>query len=75
MLERAGDPSVSPAQASVLLGYGQRLRHLDSVIAEVNEFLGENPGHTGGHTVLLAAYREKDEVLREVIRLQQEMPS
>ena len=38
--------------------------------AEVQGFLGENPGHSGGHTVLLAAYKEKSEVLQEVIDLQ-----
>jgi hypothetical protein len=46
-----------------------RLTHLDSVIAEVQSFLDENPGHARGHTVLLAAYREKDQLLREILEL------
>ena len=42
---------------------------LDSVIAEVQGFLEENPGHAGGDTVLLAAFQEKQQVLGEVLEL------
>ena len=69
VLQRAGDPAVPAEEAAVLLAYRDHLAHLDAVIAEVEGFLNRNPGHAGGHTVLLAAYREKDEVLQEVIRL------
>jgi hypothetical protein len=69
VLQRAGDPELPAEQAAVLLAYRDRLAHLDAVIDEVQGYLNENPGHAGGHTVLLAAYREKDEVLQEVIRL------
>ena len=54
----------------ILLTYRDRLANLDAVIAEVHGFLGESPGHSGGHTVLLAAYKEKSEVLQEIIDLQ-----
>ena len=69
VLARAGDPVVASREASILMAYRDRLSHLDAVIAEVRGFLEENPGHSGGHTLLLAAYREKDEVLREVLSL------
>jgi hypothetical protein len=70
ILARAGDPALPPEQAALLLSYHDRLAHLDSVLADVRGFLEENPGHSGGHTVLLAAYKEKATVLREVLELQ-----
>jgi len=68
-LARASDPLLAGEQAVILLNYQGRLGHLDAVIAEVRGFLDESPGHSGGHTVLLAAYKEKSEVLQEVIDL------
>ncbi|HKY31418.1 MAG TPA: hypothetical protein VJV23_02695, partial [Candidatus Polarisedimenticolia bacterium] len=67
VLGRASDPDLSPDRAAVLLAYRGRLAHLDAVIADVEGFLQANPGHSGGHMVLLAAYKEKTEVLREVL--------
>lgn len=64
------DPALSGEDAAILLTYRDRLANLDAVIAEVHGFLGESPGHSGGHTVLLAAYKEKSEVLQEIIDLQ-----
>lgn len=69
-LARTADPLLPGEQAVVLLNYQGRLEHLDSVIAEVRGFLDETPGHSGGHTVLLAAYKEKSEVLQEIIDLE-----
>jgi anti-sigma-K factor RskA len=69
-LARVDDPLLSGQQAVILLTYRDRLANLDSVIAEVRTFLDESPGNSGGHTVLLAAYKEKSEVLQEVIDLQ-----
>jgi len=69
VIDRATDPSTDPREAAILLSYRDRLHHLDAVIAEVRTFLDENPGHSGGHTVLLAAYDEKDALLRKVIGL------
>ena len=69
VLARAGEPTLDPGRAGILLAYRDRLTHLDSVILEVTGFLEENPGHSGGHTVLLAAYQEKQDVLQEVLDL------
>lgn len=69
VLAKAGEPALDPGSAGVLLAYQDRLTHLGAVIGEVRDFLDENPGHSGGHTVLLAAYREKQQVLEEVLDL------
>jgi hypothetical protein len=67
VLARAGDPDTPPEQAALLLSYRDRLSHLDAVIFEVQSYLEERPGHAGGHTVLLAAYQEKKEVLSALL--------
>ncbi len=64
---QAGEPGFDARRAALLRNYRDRLTHLDTVIAEVRLFLDQNPGHAGGHTVLLAAYRETADVLREVV--------
>lgn len=69
VLVRAEDPDTPPRRAAVLIGYRDRLSYLDEVIGEVDRFLREHPGHAGGHTVLLAAYKEKTEVLEQVLDL------
>jgi len=70
VLDRAGDPELGASQAALLLRYRDRLNYLDSVIAEVQQFLDENPGHGGGHAVLLAAYQEKQQVLGKLLQLE-----
>ena len=67
VLARAEDPELDMNDAALLLNYRDRLTHLDSVIDEVQAFLAEHPGHARGHTVLLAAYDEKDQLLREIL--------
>lgn len=68
LLERAADPDLPPTEAALLLRYRDRLSHLDTVIAEVQLFLDDNPGHSSGHTVLLAAYQDKQQVLVEILQ-------
>lgn len=75
VLEQAGDPALASRQAAILLTYRDRLSHLDAVIAQVEGFLEQSPGHSGGHMVLMAAYKEKAEVLREVLALKSGEPS
>jgi hypothetical protein len=69
ILARAADPDLPPEQAALLLSFRDRLTHLDGVIAEVQGFLDEYPGHAGGNTALLAAYTEKQEVLGKLLEL------
>jgi hypothetical protein len=70
VLARAGDPALPPREAALLLSYRDRLRFLDRTVAEVDAFLAENPNHAKARTVLLAAYVEKTEVLRQVLALE-----
>jgi hypothetical protein len=67
MLERAGDPALPAKDAQRLLAYRNRLRYLDSTIAEVKSYLDENPYQAKARSVLLASYVEKTEILREVV--------
>jgi hypothetical protein len=68
LLERAGDPALPAKEASRLLAYRDRLRYLDSTIAEVKSYLDENPYQAKARAVLLASYVEKTEILREVVQ-------
>jgi hypothetical protein len=67
LLERAGDPSLPAKDAARLMAYRDRLRFLDSTIAEVKTYLDENPYQAKARAVLLASYVEKTEILREVV--------
>ncbi len=69
LLGRARDPETRSADARRLLAYADRLAFLDSTIAEVAAFVDENPGHSHSRVTLLAAYKEKTEILREVLAL------
>jgi hypothetical protein len=75
ILARSEDPSLTASKAAVLIAYRDRLAYLDSTIAEVEGFLDNNPSHSGGRTVLLAAYTEKTEVLSRIISLEEEWAS
>lgn len=75
ILARASDPSLPASRAAILLSYRDRLAYLDSTIAEIQTFLESNQSHSGGRTVLLAAYTEKTEVLSQVIALEEEWAS
>ena len=74
-LAKADDPELSGARAARLMALGNHLRFLDQTIAEINDFLQQNPGHAGVRTTLLAAYTEKTDVLRDVIAFDEEITS
>jgi len=75
ILAQSEDPSLAASKAAILIAYRDRLAFLDSTIAEVEGFLDNNPSHSGGRTVLLAAYTEKTEVLSQIIALEEEWAS
>jgi len=75
ILAQSEDPSLTASKAAILIAYRDRLAFLDSTIAEVEGFLDNNPSHSGGRTVLLAAYTEKTEVLSQIIALEEEWAS
>ncbi|MGB3563390.1 MAG: hypothetical protein WBH85_15750 [Thermoanaerobaculia bacterium] len=71
VLARARDPQLTSRRASRLFEYSDRLAFLDSTIADAQSFVSQNPGHAGARNVLLAAYRDKTDVLREVLALEE----
>lgn len=75
ILAMADDPEFSGARAAHLMALGNHLRFLDQTIAEISDFLDQNPGHAGVRTTLLAAYAEKTDVLRDVIVFDEEITS
>lgn len=78
-LEVAADPILASVenlelqahQAARLMAYRDRLAYLDATIEEIQSYVAGNPGQARGRTLLLAAYKEKTEVLREVLALEE----
>ena len=71
VLARAREPQITSRRASRLFEFRDRLAFLDSTIADAQSFVSQNPGHAGARNVLLDAYREKTDVLREVLALEE----
>ena len=69
VLARSSDPATAPRDAALLLAYRDRLRSLDRTIGEIRGHLARNEGNPTARALLLAAYSEKTEVLREVLAL------
>lgn len=70
LLARAGDPQVGRNDTGKLLAYADRLAFLDSTIEQVRAYIDENPTHPHSRVTLLAAYREKTEILSEILELE-----
>lgn len=71
ILARARDKELASHQAARLMEYGSRIATLDVTIDDVRGFVEQNPGHPRARTMLLDAYKEKRNVLREVIALEE----
>jgi hypothetical protein len=69
VLARSSDPATPPRDAALLLSYRDRLRYLDRTIQEIRGHLALNEGNPTARALLLAAYTEKTDVLREVLAL------
>jgi len=67
ILARANDPGVPAREAARLLAWRDRLASLDRTIREIEEFVAENNGNAAARAALLAAYRDKTDVLRAVL--------
>lgn len=67
ILARANDKELASHLAARLMEYRNRIAALDGTIGDVQGFVEQNPGHPRARTMLLDAYKEKKEVLREVI--------
>jgi len=73
ILARARDKNLRSHQAARLLDYRTRIATLDVTIADVRGFVEQNPGHPRARTMLLDAYKEKKQVLREVLALEERL--
>jgi hypothetical protein len=69
VLARSSDPATPPRDAALLLAYRDRLRYLDRTIEEIQGHLARNEGNPTARALLLAAYTEKTDVLRDVLAL------
>lgn len=71
ILARAKDKELASHRAARLMEYKSRLAMLDVTIDDVQGFVLQNPGHPRARNMLLDAYREKTDILREVIALEE----
>jgi len=71
VLARADDLELQAHEAARLMEYRDRLAYLDATIEEIRGYVGGNPGQARTRTLLLAAYKEKTDVLREVLALEE----
>jgi hypothetical protein len=71
ILARVGDKHLAANRAARLMEYRSRIATLEVTIQDVRGFVEQNPGHPRARTMLLDAYKEKREVLREVIALEE----
>ena len=71
ILAGARDKEVASRKAARLMEFSSRLAALNVAIDDVRGFVQKNPGHPRARTMLLDAYKEKKDVLREVIALEE----
>jgi len=71
ILARVSDISLASHRAGRLLEYRNQIATLDATIGEVRRFVERNPGHPRARAMLLDAYRQKKEILREVVALEE----
>lgn len=71
ILARARNADLAAHEAAVLLEYRNRIASLNVAIDDVRGFVDENPGHPRARTMLQDAYREKTQLLREVLALEE----
>ena len=69
ILARTKDKELATNRAARLMEYRTRIATLNVTIDDVRGFVEQNPGHPRARTLLLDAYKEKGEVLREIIAL------
>jgi hypothetical protein len=71
ILARAENLDLEAHEAARLMAYRDRLAYLDATIEEIRGYVDSNPGQARARSVLLAAYQEKTQVLREVVALEE----
>lgn len=71
VLAEANDPATPPQRAAKLFAFRDRLAFLDTTIDDVRGFIVTNPGNAGARALLLSAFQEKTDVLRQVLALEE----
>lgn len=71
ILARASETELATHQAARLMEYRTRIANLDVTIDDVRGFVDQNPGHPRARTLLMEAYKEKKQILREVLALEE----
>lgn len=71
ILARAGESELATHEAARLMEYRTRIANLDVTIDDVRGFVEQNPGHPRARSLLMEAYKEKKEILREVLALEE----
>lgn len=71
ILARANETALATHQAARLMEYRTRIANLDVTIDDVRGFVDQNPGHPRARALLLEAYKEKKQILREVLALEE----
>ena len=67
-LSRLAEPRLSAASTPIALNYRERLAVLDSAIADLRSSIEQNRYNTHLRRELLAAYREKQKTLQELMK-------
>ena len=71
ILAQSDNLELQAHDAARLMAYRDRLAYLDSTIEEIRGYVAGNRGQARARVMLLAAYKEKTEVLREVLALEE----
>ena len=71
ILDGASETGLATHQAARLMEYRTRIDNLDVTIDDVRSFVDQNPGHPRARTLLMEAYKQKKQILREVLALEE----
>ena len=71
ILDGANETGLATHKAARLMEYRTRIANLDVTIDDVRGFVDQNPGHPRARTLLMEAYKQKKQILREVLALEE----
>ena len=71
ILDGASESGLATHKAARLMEYRTRIANLDVTIDDVRSFVDQNPGHPRARTLLMEAYKQKKQILREVLALEE----
>lgn len=71
ILAEARETGLATHKAARLMEYRTRIANLDVTIDDVRGFVEQNPGHPRARSLLMEAYKQKKQVLHEVLALEE----